>query len=265
MRRKLLSAVLATAMSLVSLTACGGLKAEETPEAQTTEAETTDEVQATTTYDVAATNLVTSTTPDDTDETKGAVDGENDKITLMLDDVRKALAGEYGDDPSELEGLGISTIFMMTNDYQTLGYLIEDIDGDGNDELILGGNAIGELADDSSWKSVIYNIFVIKGGEMYTVVNGHERDRYYLCEDGTIANEASGGASTSAWFYYKLDGNELKPVDTIFDSLGDDGETITWYRNSSCDFQDKSNEITEEEAWKVIDGYKYRDLKFIPF
>ncbi len=95
-------------------------------------------------------------------------------------------------------------LYMVKNwDYGTLGYLIKDIDGNGTDELIFGGNAEGS----TTWyDGIIYDIYTISDGELVHVLDGWERNRYFLCENGVIANEGSGSAFDGTNSYFTLKG-----------------------------------------------------------
>ena len=77
---------------------------------------------------------------------------------------------------------------LSVNDYyQTPGWLLRDLDGDGTSELLLG-------ADWGDGCGVIFNIYRLDGAKAVRVVDGWNRSRYFLCSDGTLAHEWSGGA-----------------------------------------------------------------------
>ena len=78
---------------------------------------------------------------------------------------------------------------LSVNDYyQTPGWLLRDLDGDGIPELLLG-------ADWGDGHSVIFNIYRLDGAKAVRVVDGWNRSRYFLCSDGTLAHEWLGGAA----------------------------------------------------------------------
>lgn len=52
----------------------------------------------------------------------------------------------------------ISIVMMTPRSYEILKYLIKDIDGNGTDELIFGGN---ETSPDSAQAGIIYDIYNI--------------------------------------------------------------------------------------------------------
>lgn len=110
----------------------------------------------------------------------------------LIDAARECVKGNVVEEPEKY--YDFSYIIYWYGAYygasMGLGYLIEDIDGNGTDELIFGQN------DDpgSAWNGVIYDLYTISDGELVHVFSGGERDVYYFCENGMIANEGADGA-----------------------------------------------------------------------
>lgn len=144
--------------------------------------------------------------------------------------------------------------------WQTPGYLLMDLDGNGVDELLFGEN------HDDDWNGIVYNIYTISGGSLVRVADGWERNRYYLCENGCIANEGSGGASESTYCYYTFDGTALKPVESIVYDASSDPEN-PWFYTTGEPFSETARltGISEDEARAVMDGYAYVLPQFTPF
>ena len=159
-----------------------------------------------------------------------------------------------------------SVIYMKKDwDYGTLGYLIKDIDGNETRELIFGGNA----DESSSWyDGIIYDIYTISDGELVHVLDGWERSRYFLCENGMIAHEGSGSAFDGANSYFTLEGDELHFVESVaWNYEGDSGAWVCYYASESgSDTENAEMEmIRAEQADAVIEKYLYERIEFIPF
>lgn len=78
---------------------------------------------------------------------------------------------------------------------RNLGYMLQDVDGNGVYELIIS----------ASGDSMIFDMYTMSGNTPIKVLSSGERDRYYLTSEGQIANEASSSAfvsSTSRYYYY---------------------------------------------------------------
>lgn len=138
----------------------------------------------------------------------------------------------------------------------TLGYCTMDINGDGIDELMIG--AVGKEAD----TGMFYDLYTIVDGQRSLVVSSGERDRYYLCEDYTIANEGSGGALSSVFGYYDLISDQLQLKEGVFLN-GNDYPDNPWFYTLTDIYGDYSTPITESEGRDVINKYPYMAIPYI--
>ncbi len=181
----------------------------------------------------------------------------------IIDVISKGLKDGFSEGYQDY--LDISACFFMNNpEYEILGYMKKDLDGDGTEELILGENAADGSDPGEGWDSIIYDIFAMKDGKVVHVLDGWERNRFYLCTDGTIANEGSGGAAYSSWAYYNIKDGEKTIIETVFTDA-DENMQGHWYHSDKEPYEDESNEITEDEAMKIIQKYTYQKLEFTPF
>lgn len=142
-----------------------------------------------------------------------------------------------------------------------LGYLIEDIDGNGTDELIFGENAAPGSAADGT----IYDLYTISDGKLVHVFDGGERDRYYICENGMIANEGANGASDSVDAYYIFEGTELRLVEAVICDGWQDSEHPWFYSTQDTYYTENAEPISEEQARSIMGKYVYKHPEFIPF
>ena len=151
---------------------------------------------------------------------------------------------------------------LSVNDYyQTPGWLLRDLDGDGTSELLLG-------ADWGDGYGVIFNIYRLDGAQAVRVVDGWSRSRYFLCSDGTLAHEWSGGADHWGRTYLRY-GETLLPIESVFDRGG------VWYHAKGLDalslddtqLEDRCKTIPRAEAEQLMERYtkQYEALPFTPF
>ena len=91
--------------------------------------------------------------------------------------------------------------FYASGDLGALGYCYYDINADGTDELLIGPCS----ADYPAYE--IFDIYTIVSGEVVTVAQGWERNYYAVCADGTVANNASGGAGEWSYVFSTLASN----------------------------------------------------------
>jgi len=265
MKRKITLAML---MLATTITACGKTEAETEADVEETVQEVAVEENTEVEADKDAekeTEEVVQTADETTENAEQTTDDKYSKYEELIADCRDTITKGY-DEYNEDDHL-FSYMFAMYGEYDISGYAMMDLDGDGTDELIFGSNAASaDMEEDNSWRSVVYNIFTLKDGEIVTLVDGGERNRYYICPDKTVANEASGGAAYTAYAKYKVEAAQLKLQDCIFSDFTDEAQTeIGWYRTAETPWEDKSNPITEDDANKIIEEYKYEDVRFTPF
>ena len=150
---------------------------------------------------------------------------------------------------------------LSANDYyQTPGWLLRDLDGDEIPELLLG-------ADWGDGHSVIFNIYRLDGAKAVRVVDGWNRNRWYLCTDGSLANEGSSSAFESSYSYYRYTSGELQHLETLL-YLDDGSGGSPWRYSVTTDQYVNSGDFhsaTEAEATAVMDKYTYETLTFTPF
>ena len=177
-----------------------------------------------------------------------------DALLAEIADLRRSGASDVQTD--------FSHDLLSVNDYyQTPGWLLRDLDGDGTSELLLG-------ADWGDGCGVILNIYRLDGAKAVRVVDGWSRSRYFLCSDGTLAHEWSGGADHWGRTYLRY-GETLLPIESVFDRGG------VWYHAKGLDalslddtqLEDRCKTIPRAEAEQLMERYtkQYEALPFTPF
>ena len=176
-----------------------------------------------------------------------------DALLAEISDLRRSGASEAQTD--------FSHDLLSANDYyQTPGWLLRDLDGDGIPELLLG-------ADWGDGHSVIFNIYRLDGAKAVRVVDGWNRSRWYLCTDGSLANEGNSSAFESSYSYYRYTSGELQHLETLLYLDGGSGGS-PWRYSVTTDQYVSSGDfhsVTEAEATAVMDKYTHETLILTPF
>lgn len=142
-----------------------------------------------------------------------------------------------------------------------VGYYITDIDGNGTNELIIGNMTL----EGENYKEMFYDLYTTVGNNPVLLSSSGERDCYYWCMDGTIAEFGSSSALESSWHYYRFEGDELILRESVFfDAYYD--ENNPWFYSTSGSPKDYSMPITEEDAHEIINSYseQYIKIPYIP-
>ena len=185
--------------------------------------------------------------PDDIDVT-----GYDALIAAVTAVIADPAAAEYTEESD------FSSVYYSGDQFQTSGYLLRDLDGNGVNELLFGEN------DEAGWNGIIFDIYTIVDGEVVRIVDGWERSRYYICENGCIAHEWDAGAGDFGFDYYVYQGTELKFIEGIAFSGTASGEQ--WYYSGEHEFAQTEDEmISAERAEEIRGGYAYEYPQYTPF
>lgn len=96
--------------------------------------------------------------------------------------------------------------FMVQNvPPETVGYAVEDLDGNGTPELIIGTNCA-----DVFYEKMVFLLYTVgENGEPVQLFSSIERNRYYFAGGSRFANLGSSSADSSFAITWKLEGEEL--------------------------------------------------------
>jgi hypothetical protein len=131
----------------------------------------------------------------------------------------------------------ICYMVMFQEDLSRLGYTLIDLNGDGNQELILSDG------------NVIYDLYATVQGQTVRVLTGGERNSFQLTADNRIVNRGSNGAASFIYNILTWDGAQtVTERSIIFDDMQNDRWVTT--------YGDQREVLTEEAAMALIDSYQ---------
>ncbi len=142
---------------------------------------------------------------------------------------------------------------------KTLGYTVMDIDGNGTEELLFG-----ELGPDITG-TPIYDLYTIADWELVHVLDGWDRNRYYLTPDGGIMRQSSDSAFHYFTAYYAYEDGELHLLrSVIYDWNKNNSEP--WFVSYISESDASTAEpITESEAQAIMNYYSGQKIEMTPF
>lgn len=162
-----------------------------------------------------------------------------------------------GWDISQFQENNLCYLAGYYSDINKLGYCLLDVDSDGTDELFIG------TTEDEGYEGMFFDMYTLTDGKAELVATSGERDRYYLCEDNTIANEGSSSAFLSVNYYYEYKSGKLN----LQDGIVNDGELDPqnpWFYGTLDNGEDSLEPISEGAADSIKSKYKYMKLSFSP-
>lgn len=177
----------------------------------------------------------------------------------ILDNYYIALSGK--ENMEQVSNLLINYLYTYVETEENnclldVGYYISDIDGNGIPELL-----IGNLSDDTFLKDMAFELYTLVDDKPELIFSGWERNRYYLYNNGKIANEGSSGAAYSDWYILEIaeDGKTLNVIEGVRTDTPDlnDYSTINWYFTKDLDYDCTNDEIiAEDEAMQIVQQYQ---------
>ena len=127
-------------------------------------------------------------------------------------------------------------VMLVLEELDNVGYVIDDIDGDGVKELI--------IADMTS--PLIYDIYTMDGDVPKLVAASWERSNTTYCGNH-FCTEGSGGAANFIVSYKVFKGNEMQTEYYLYTDLLENGESVFFYTTNSIMDKNNDNLITQEE------------------
>ena len=178
-----------------------------------------------------------------------------DAFTPLIRDYYRAFSEGWNEPRINEKGLNFILIMESTpyDPLNALGFARHDINGDGVDELI-----IGNTADDRT----VYSIYAQKDGQVFSVFDGWFRNVGFICADGTVVVQGSGGAAITYRSYYSFDGSALKVFGSVIHE-GNASPNSPWFISSDDD-KDIMNDspASEAQALGLIQQYESQYLSF---
>lgn len=166
----------------------------------------------------------------------------------LIETYRQAIRENWN--PGQCMEKGISLMIGYYSElYDTLGHNQVDLNGDGNDELIItdGNN--------------IYDLYTVSNGEVIHLVSAMERKEYFLTTDGYIYEMGSGSYAVGYYSLYTLGQQDLVlERGFMMDAEADPDNPWFYY-----DGVNRGDPCLTSEAAAIMDAIHFAEISFIPF
>ena len=181
----------------------------------------------------------------------------NSKSKSAFEKAKKFIAGGVNSPVRAFANVGTTPRFIE----RAKGSKIYDIDGNGTQELIIGG---GEDAS-NPWN---YDLYTYDGSKVVHVFPDFEfgyRTNFSLYENGIIEVFYSGSAAESGNDFYRMNaagtGAEIVENFSIIGSLDGDTTVITYYQGKNVITEDEYNRKTEEYEVALQTPFSWTEIK----
>ena len=136
-------------------------------------------------------------------------------------------------------------------DHPALGYCLQDLDGDGTEELLVG------TTDPDHDDRLLFSAFTLEGGAPVRLFVSWGRNCHYLSSLGTFYNTGSSGAAWSDYYIETLRGCALAVTEGVWTEETPDGGIAFRHTTDGGRSDANGTVISESEA----DGYlnEYED------
>ncbi len=271
MKKLFVIPVVSTCLLALMISGCGdNAKPSDAVESPQPTTETSD-VQTGTKEAGETTDAAANEKSDVQKETDEKKDGDTANSTVdhesiyapILDEVADIVNSGYDYDKSyKYAGNGLMEKAMYPGDKplaETVGYVLEDISGDGIPELMIGCD---EDYSDFGSQSYLFSVFSIKGNKPVQIIDGWARNSYRWIGDGHFYYFGSGGAAYSYFGECHLSEDGTKELwDDFYLTDEKDGGSIGLYHNNTGSSESSQSEelsISEDEFWNKMDEYEAR-------
>ncbi len=145
---------------------------------------------------------------------------------------------------------------------KSIGYVLQDINGDAVPELMIGENPDYDPAEGSD----IFALYTLSGDKAMFVFEGWSRSSYHWMGDGKFYYFGSGGAFNSSVGQCHLDQNAALVWDDYYFTEEKNGEAAYYHNTSGSTDPSVSDELNIDAAsfFMMMDGYKQQRFSFTP-
>lgn len=254
MKKKALTLILILTMTLLMIPGCGQKENSSGNHSEREEQEATED-ETEQDNDTDSEDNQMQSTGDNVDTESQNADNLSvsvpDAYLELLDSYAAMLAGE------DVRVDGYTGVWELFNGDAAdaaahVGYTFDDMNGDGNPELIIGYH---NDETDNAFNNRVLAVYSYVEEGANVVLEGWARNRYYYLGSGLFLSSGSSGASSSCTGVYALEDERLVVRDFYFTEVIDDNyEEIGVYYNTTGEWDDSSSELlpmSVDEFWQI--------------
>lgn len=209
----------------------------------------------------ASTGSTGSTERTDSTDSTASTDGAIKMLPLEYDAIINHIIHAYpwNDDDQTMvpENPELSYMYRRSDSLADIGFALIDLDDNGQEELI--------IADIST--PFLFDLYTISDGKAVHLADSGERYQYYVCENGYLEYQWSGGAGLSGHDFYQIKDGSLCFVERItmdanhalniglIEDIAEANDNAYYFRSTSDQYEDYEF-ISPDEATNAIEAYQ---------
>lgn len=142
-----------------------------------------------------------------------------------------------------------------------IGYALEDLNGDGAPELL-----IGAVENEENDRGLLFDLYTLSDGEPVKLAESRRGESWYDCGGGVLMGESASG-SLASFALHRIEGTELRFLEGVSFHAEENGGS--WYRLLARDSTDSKGKLPisgdEAHAWQKQYCQGYRVHSMTPF
>ncbi|MDO5133675.1 MAG: YARHG domain-containing protein [Eubacteriales bacterium] len=151
-------------------------------------------------------------------------------------------------DEDEYDAHGVNRLVYNLDGPGDLGYMYRDLDGDGEDEFLIGPTDTRSFGE-----GAVFVIYTMEDGIPVEVASGDENSIYYICGDGSVCRELNYEDGSWEMDYYDLEDGSLSVTNVLVMDEEENSEE-PWFTVSSEEFTE-ARTGSDNNAFESGGGY----------
>ena len=195
-------------------------------------------------------------------ETSPAPETDTDPLLLYRPVLDKYLEAFGQDEADRYEELGLSSLCLefAGNPLRSLGFALEDLDGDGAEELI-----IGTAQNEVYYGTILFDLYSLENGKPVKLAESGKEHVVYDIGNGLLLGNSSSGSGHLEFTLYDI-GDSMRAVEKLsFDETHSWVLTIILKDGEEAPAYDPSLTTDEAEDWQHEYCREFIRHDFTPF
>jgi hypothetical protein len=179
-------------------------------------------------------------------------DSEYNGYDAVLTALGTAIVASERGEPATLNSLLFSPLYDSEPDKNNIGYAFVDLDGNGTQELILGGR-------EQFSRPTIYNLYAIYNGRIVNVLSGSDAVQHTLSTGNEILMDTKNEAGQTVFAVFSYYNSSIRLKEAVIQDGGD-----RFHSTESISDAATFESVSRNEATAIQEQYIMAEIEFTP-